>query len=232
MHSYAIIGQSEKDRLSEREKLIKKFGIPPFQRIMIGEEDKSIAAIRNAQRLLQYQTQNKKNQALIITCAEQLSIPAQQALLKTIEEPPKNTIVILEAQNHQQILPTILSRTQVIFLPHSLELSQNEEKEITGFWAKLFRGDSLGNRLITASQLCQQMENREALVHWIDKQIIFFRNLLHKRVSQKSWGNNFTPEKITRILRILIFTKKSALSNINTKLLVDHLFINLPSLKP
>lgn len=230
MHSFAIIANSEKSRVSQREQLLKKFGVSLFQRIIIGESDKSIEAIRQAQRLLQYGTQNNKNQAFIITKFEQLSLPAQQALLKTLEEPPKNTIVILEAQNHEQILPTILSRSQIIFISQELKLTQNEEKEITAFWAKIFRKDSLGNRLITASTLSQQMENRETLVFWLDKQIVFFRNLLIKRVAQKSWGNNLRPTNITKILKILIFTKKYTLSNINMKLLVDHLFINLPSL--
>jgi DNA polymerase III subunit delta' len=38
-------------------------------------------------------------------------------LLKLIEEPPPNTIFILVAENDAQILPTILSRTQLIKIP-------------------------------------------------------------------------------------------------------------------
>jgi len=38
-------------------------------------------------------------------------------LLKLIEEPPKNTLFILVAEDEHSILPTILSRTQVIKIP-------------------------------------------------------------------------------------------------------------------
>ena len=38
-------------------------------------------------------------------------------LLKLIEEPPSNTLFILVAENEESILPTILSRTQVIRIP-------------------------------------------------------------------------------------------------------------------
>lgn len=38
-------------------------------------------------------------------------------LLKLIEEPPPNTLFILVAENEEQILPTILSRTQLIKIP-------------------------------------------------------------------------------------------------------------------
>ena len=38
-------------------------------------------------------------------------------LLKLIEEPPANTLFILVAENESQILPTILSRTQLVKIP-------------------------------------------------------------------------------------------------------------------
>lgn len=38
-------------------------------------------------------------------------------LLKLIEEPPPNTLFILVAENESQILPTILSRTQLVKIP-------------------------------------------------------------------------------------------------------------------
>lgn len=38
-------------------------------------------------------------------------------LLKLIEEPPPNTLFVLVAENEEQILPTILSRTQLVKIP-------------------------------------------------------------------------------------------------------------------
>ena len=47
-------------------------------------------------------------------------------LLKLIEEPPPNTLLILVAENESLILPTIVSRTQLIKIP-SLETSDIEK---------------------------------------------------------------------------------------------------------
>ena len=47
-------------------------------------------------------------------------------LLKLIEEPPPNTLFILVAENEEQILPTILSRCQLVKVP-SLELNEVED---------------------------------------------------------------------------------------------------------
>ncbi len=51
-------------------------------------------------------------------------------LLKLIEEPPANTLFILVAENEEQILPTILSRCQLVKIP-SPETSEIEQALIT-----------------------------------------------------------------------------------------------------
>ena len=49
--------------------------------------------------------------------AERLTLPAANALLKTTEEPPERTVIILSAQNIEGILPTIRSRSQAVYFP-------------------------------------------------------------------------------------------------------------------
>jgi len=49
---------------------------------------------------------------LILEAIDRLSIEAQNALLKLLEEPPKATMIILTATSTQSVLPTIRSRVQ------------------------------------------------------------------------------------------------------------------------
>lgn len=49
--------------------------------------------------------------------ADSLTIPASNALLKVIEEPPERTLIILSAQNAEALLPTIQSRAQTVYFP-------------------------------------------------------------------------------------------------------------------
>lgn len=58
----------------------------------------------------------------IIWAAEALS-DTGNVLLKLLEEPPGNTIIILIAENQEAILPTIISRTQIVKIP---ALKENE----------------------------------------------------------------------------------------------------------
>ncbi|MCP4133129.1 MAG: hypothetical protein GY754_19335 [bacterium] len=63
----------------------------------------------------------------IINGIDRVSIEGQNALLKTIEEPPEGAHIILTVTNKSQILPTILSRCSLVpFYP----LGENEMREI------------------------------------------------------------------------------------------------------
>lgn len=57
----------------------------------------------------------------IVEQADKLTLPAANALLKVIEEPPEGTIIVLSAENAGTLLPTIQSRAQGIFFPHLKE---------------------------------------------------------------------------------------------------------------
>ncbi len=55
-----------------------------------------------------------KYKIYIIDGAENLNISAQNALLKTLEEPPSYVIIILVSSNMATFLPTIISRVNII----------------------------------------------------------------------------------------------------------------------
>lgn len=83
-------------------------------------------------------------------------------LLKIIEEPPANTIFILIAQSQEAILPTILSRTQIVkFTKLSLEdieKNLNERYDLVGNEALKIAQIADGN-WIEAKQLIGQTQN-------------------------------------------------------------------------
>jgi DNA polymerase III subunit delta' len=51
---------------------------------------------------------------MIIWMAEKMNIVASNKLLKILEEPPQNTVFLLVSENASQIIPTIISRCQII----------------------------------------------------------------------------------------------------------------------
>ena len=76
----------------------------------------NIAEAHDIIKKLSYKAFEAETKVLIMWLPEFLDREGN-ALLKIIEEPPANTLFLLVAQNQEQILSTILSRTQIVKIP-------------------------------------------------------------------------------------------------------------------
>ena len=70
----------------------------------------SIQQIRELERDLRYRSFGGKRKIAIIDPVVSMNVAAQNALLKTLEEPPANSLLILIAPNAGGLLPTVRSR--------------------------------------------------------------------------------------------------------------------------
>ncbi len=75
--------------------------------------------------LTAHQSNGKK--IVVLYNAERLTVAASNALLKTIEEPPKDCLIILTINDLANLLPTITSRCRLVSFPKP---SKDEGKEI------------------------------------------------------------------------------------------------------
>lgn len=75
-----------------------------------------IERIRNLQHDLSLKPHSGDYKIAVIDNFERASTGAANALLKTLEEPPKHVILILTASSLNQLLPTIISRCQILTL--------------------------------------------------------------------------------------------------------------------
>jgi DNA polymerase III subunit delta' len=127
---------------------------------------------------------------MIIWMIEKLFHAAAPKLLKILEEPPDKTLFILISENHEQVISTILSRTQIIKIPriqnkdlmhalvHQYELSPKKANEIIRvvegnyIEAALLAGNPADdihfNLLRDWMRLCYRNSVTE-LVEWVEK---------------------------------------------------------------
>lgn len=75
-----------------------------------------IEAVRQLEHFVSLKIPSKQNisRIVILYDAQVLTIEAQNALLKTLEEPPEDTMIIVTCANQDALLPTIRSRTQIL----------------------------------------------------------------------------------------------------------------------
>ena len=73
-----------------------------------------IETVRDLQKKLAYLPYEGKTKVVVIDSADLLNHHAASAFLKTLEEPPTSTVLILISSNPHRLLPTLLSRCQGI----------------------------------------------------------------------------------------------------------------------
>ena len=77
---------------------------------LAGKKELSIQQVREIERELRYRSFGGKRKIAIIDPAGLMNASAQNALLKTLEEPPENSLIILVTPNTGGLLPTLRSR--------------------------------------------------------------------------------------------------------------------------
>jgi len=85
-----------------------------------GENKQATINIRDCSNIIQQnsiQSYEGGYKIFIFWCLDRLYHAAAPKLLKTLEEPEKNTLFILLTEHPEKILPTILSRTQLVKIP-------------------------------------------------------------------------------------------------------------------
>jgi DNA polymerase-3 subunit delta' len=82
--------------------------------VAAGKREIGVDRARALKRFMQLQPACGRAKVAIIDDAPSLSVAAQNALLKTLEEPPPRSVLILVAHSADALLPTVRSRCQLI----------------------------------------------------------------------------------------------------------------------
>ena len=144
---------------------------------LIGVENKqgliSVEESTNVLKDLSLKPYESETRIMLIWMPEKMNIQAANKLLKIIEEPPQKTLFLLVAESTENMLPTVLSRTQLLKVP------RNSDQEVLNYLtnrgveqgkAKMISNLVDGN-INEALQLAEHVEDSEQntlnFVHWM-----------------------------------------------------------------
>ena len=236
--------------------MIKKGYHPDLMIIEPEEESVKIEQIRQGLSFLFYHPQISSLKILIINQADKMTEDCQNALLKTLEEPRENNLIILVTSAPKRLLTTIRSRVlplrfrriankEIIdFLQKQYSLSQNEAEEIAE------KADGKIGKVIKLldkdykKELDQKRKDlKEILNQDFAKQSVYFQKLVEDNGKLKStleeWLRVLKSDKDSKELK-LIPEKRIKLidsilksiyliadTNINRQLLMENIFLQL-----
>jgi len=167
------------------------------------EVDAGIEAVRKILENLSRKPFNSSFTSVIVLEAQNLTIEAQSALLKTLEEPAASNQIILTCPSPYSVLPTISSRCQQIDLGTTKPTEKNYEN---------LNKATLGERIILAETL--DLESWEA----------FWRKKLHEAIGKKELAEIAT--YLHQIKKAKEFLGKRA----NQKLVKINLIFDIPKI--
>jgi len=217
-HSLLIIGADLQTRTAAAEKYTKTKLVPsPDISIITPETSIGIKHIRQIEHFLSLKPYQSEQKIVFIPQAETLTLPAQNALLKTLEEPPAHSIIILTISHSHLLLPTIISRCQIIKTsqPTSNLLSQNNHQTQQKLFNTISQA-SIGEKI----NICHQSaSSKQSALDFCQQQLVFIRQ---QKTPQ-------TINKLPKLLRCFQQTINFLQANVNPKLCLENLVFHYPS---
>ena len=139
----------------------------------------SINVVHEAIRFLWQTPFTSPRRTVIIEEADCMGHEAQQALLKTAEEPPRNGLVMLLVRNPESLFPTLTSRLQKIYVPRagikylvsSIKYENEETKRAKEYVAEFLGSDSRGKSQVLKSLM---EEENNALLDAFGEELLYF----------------------------------------------------------
>jgi hypothetical protein len=147
--------------------------------ILSGEEGGAISIdqVRALSAFGQTQPQIASMKEVLILAADNMSLPAAQALLKLLEEPQVDLRYWLVAEDPESLLATILSRCQRYYIP-SIELANNYTPKELDIFSDL---KNLLNGKLSSFFLFQKINAPEI---WVDSMGYWLQDLARENIKK------------------------------------------------
>lgn len=142
-----------------------------------------------------------KGRGVVLEDASSLTVEAQNALLKTLEELQQKNLFIMGAPNEYNFLPTILSRCEVIRLQNNPTSEVGFKKDI-----ETLISSNISERFEYVEKLKDKEEFLQALAQYFHQKLPAYQG--------------FTAE--------LLEAEKWAASNVNTRAILEYLMLIIP----
>jgi len=235
MHSILITNSTFEERHTKALQLAENFlGKPtsnhPDFLFLEDAPSLKIAQVRELQHQLALKPYSAPFKVVLINEADKLTLPAQHALLKTLEEPPERSIIILTVPNKEALLPTIISRCQIIQLPVKKSFPNQDIINSSLSTIHSVLPATPGQRLLL---LEKTVFNREQTIEFCQNQLEAWRRLIFIKtgILKEEKTPDFVPLsllEITKTIRQIESSLRLLKANVNPNLVTGNLLLSYP----
>jgi DNA polymerase III delta prime subunit len=213
MHAFIITGGTKEARNNVIANRTRTWNIHTVDQIELSQEEEhiKIASVREFQKRLQLAPFQSKYSVGIIRNAHRLTTEAQNALLKLIEEPPPHVYIVCEVASPSMLLPTIVSRCEIILCAHVSSTPETSETQET---LLNILAASPGKKLAIIDAIAT---DRSAAKQWTEEAIATTRQIMVTTQKHTDYS---------RLIRRLLRAQKELEVNVNPRLVLDTVFLS------
>jgi DNA polymerase III delta prime subunit len=191
-----VLGMPSGDNIDYTEIIVPSFGIEESREL------KERAA----------QTPTKKNQVFVVA-AHTYTVPAQNALLKVLEEPALGTFLILISPTVEQLLPTVRSRLQVRMVAVNTDVHEDISEGVA------FLGLPVSERLRYIERYHKPEKDRVGTALFLDQ----IEHALHRKLQ----GETQKAQIAGKLRTMMTVRSYLTLPSSSPKLILEHIALTL-----
>jgi DNA polymerase-3 subunit delta' len=209
-----------------------------------------VETIRYMQKAVRTKIHEGKWKVFVVEPVEKMNTAAANSLLKILEEPPQNTVVVLIAEHKETVLRTVISRSQILFF-HPLLKSEISSWLMLNYSLSSAEAKKISELSDGSLEVAKKLVEKKESVHFslwneLKTQNFYISDVLElSRYTAKSGAlecvdamiievkNDFriNPQKIFPVLKLLNVSRSLLLKNVNSQIVLDNLFFGLLDFK-
>lgn len=245
-HAYLLVSSSEDQLANEsssfiynlfneesRNKFLSQSNVD-FLKVVPENRNIKIAMVREIIKFLSTSPVESNYKIVLIENGELFRKESANALLKTLEEPPRYGKIIITTNNEEQIIKTIISRCQVVNLESEKNITENINVDLNEILIA-----SINRKLLELSRsknyFNDNKDNANSLYNYIYNffyDIYIYENTLDK--TKLNYLDNFkiykdikvfTNENLINILEKIDFIRNNFKNNVNFQLSNEELLL-------
>lgn len=209
MITQILISSFIEKRIEEIQKILFRLEVNqnhPDLLYLNDSETLGVEAAKKIRQFLSLKPFQAKGRVVVLESAHNLTMDAQNSLLKTLEEPPTNSTIILGADSDTKILPTVLSRCQIVRIRNKGLRIKDKSYDI----GKLV-GSSIQERFEFIEKLDEKGGFLEALIGYFRKELAYQPGVFNLKFA-----------------KLLLNAEKWSNANVNIRAILEYLMLNLP----
>ncbi|MEK7447432.1 MAG: hypothetical protein AAB632_01375 [Patescibacteria group bacterium] len=201
-------------------KLVASGNHPDFLKLG-GEGAIKIAEIRALQKSLYLKPYQASHKVAIIEDAHLMTDESANAMLKVLEEPPENSIIILTSPDKKLLPETIVSRSQIVSFGTGgvLQKTENSEEIYTDVMNILDK-KPVYEKMITIQKYSKE---KTLSVEFLN----ILEGILREVVLGKGNLSGYSEKKIISILELAQKSRDYLKNNLSSKFVLENLVLNV-----